>query len=193
MRDARFTPQLVTAMGDLFAVARESLEAAEKTIAEIAEMMAAMQDRFGQSHGVALEAPPAFSLKERKRQIDELEARARGRFGGFLSLLTRDKQTLTQQFFETVASQLRRIFDHANRDAELWLRALMSPLEGHVREVQRQLKHRLDSVKRIHDAAEGLEDRIEELAQEQQMLEGRLQQLGLLIADLKAAIERGGD
>jgi predicted GTPase len=193
MREARFTPQLVAAMADLFAVARENLAAAEKTIAEIAEMMEAMRNRFGQSHGIALEESPEFSLADRKRQLDELEARARSRFGGFMNLLTRDKQTLTQQFFETVASQLRRIFDHANRDAELWLRALMSPLEGHVREVQRQLKHRLDGVRRIHDAAENLEDRIEELAQEQQTLEGRLQQLGLLVADMKAAIERGGD
>lgn len=193
MRDARFTPQLVAAMGGLFAVARENLAAGEQTVAEITEMMAAMRERFGRSHGVSLEAPPAFSLADRKRQVDELEARSRGRFGGFLGLLTRDKQTLTRQFFETVASQLRRIFDHANRDAELWLRALMSPLEAHVREVQRQLRHRLDGVKRIHDAAESLEDRIEDLAQEQQMLEGRLQRLGLLVADVRAAIDRGGD
>lgn len=190
MRDARFTPQLLAAMAGLFAGARERLAAADSTVAEISAMMAAMRERFGALHGIALEAPPAHSLAEHRRQIDELEARARGRFGGFLSLLTRDKQTITRQFFESVASQLRRVFDHANRDAEHWLRALMSPLENQIREVHRQLRHRLDGVKRIHDAAGELEERIDELGREQQLVEDRLRRLALIAADLEAAIRR---
>jgi hypothetical protein len=192
MREARFTPQLTSAMGELLAAARASLAASESNVAEIAEMMKAMHEKFGKSHGVTLDPPPTFTLANRRQQLDDLESRFRRQFGGFLNLLTRDKQTLTQQFFESVASQLRRIFDHANRDAELWLRALMSPLEGHVREVQRQLKHRLDSVRRIHEAAENLEDRIEELAQAQGVLDDRLRELEALVADLRTVIDTGG-
>jgi hypothetical protein len=187
MRDARFTTQLVAAMEELFAAARDNLAASEHTVGEITAMMLAMQERFGMAHGLTLGAPPAFSLAERRRQLDDLERGARRQLGGFIALLTRDKRTLTQQFFETAALQLRKIFDHANRDAEYWLRATMSPLENQVREIQKQLKHRLDSVRRIHDAAEGLEDRISELTQARAVASARLRELGELETALAAA------
>jgi hypothetical protein len=74
-----------------------------------------------------------------------------------LTLVTTEKHALTQKFFETVAVQARRTFELANRDVEQWLRAVMSPLETQVREYQIQLKRRLESVKRIHEATDTLE------------------------------------
>ena len=62
-----------------------------------------------------------------------------------------------------MAVQVRRAFEHANRDAEVWLRAIMAPMETQVREHQIQLKRRLESIKRIHQATDTLEDRIAEL------------------------------
>ena len=80
-----------------------------------------------------------------------------------VSLLTHEKKNVTQKFFEEVAMQVRRAFEHANRDAEIWLRAIMAPMETQVREHQIQLKRRLESIKRIHQATDTLEDRISEL------------------------------
>ena len=54
----------------------------------------------------------------------------------------------------------------ANRDAEAWLKAVMSPLETQVREHHLQLRRRLDSIKRIHHASDELEERIAELTQQ---------------------------
>ena len=59
--------------------------------------------------------------------------------------------------------QVRRAFERANKDAEIWLRAIMAPMETQVREHQIQLKRRLESIKRIHQATDTLEDRIAEL------------------------------
>jgi hypothetical protein len=188
MRQARFTPQLLSAMGELFAAAGECLDSSESDIAEISTMMKVMRDKFGRAYGVAIEAPSTFSLATRRRQLNHLEIASRRQYGNVMKLLTSDKKTLTQQFFETVVSQIRRIFDHANRDAEHWLRALMAPLENQVREVQRQMRHRLENVRRIHEAAEGLEDRIEELAQDQALLEKRLADLAEVAAALDATL-----
>jgi hypothetical protein len=184
MRQARFTPQLVNAMGELFAAAGESLEASERTIAEILEMITAMRAKFGRAYGVELDPPPTFSLTPRQKQLANLEKSFRRQFSSFLSLLTRDKRTLTQQFFETVASEVRKAFDQANRDTEHWLRTLMAPLENQVREMQRQLKHRLDNVRRIHEATDSLEDSIDELNQSQTLLGTQLDELGRLEAGL---------
>lgn len=188
MRQARFTPQLTAAMGELFSAAREALDASEQDLAEISTMMRAMHEKFGQAYGVTVEPPTALSLKRRREELAELDSAFRRQFGGFLNLLTLDKRTLTQQFFETVVLQLRKIFSHANRDADYWLRAQMSPLENQVREVQRQMKHRLESVRRIHEAADSLEDRIDEVEDARAVLNNQLNDLKELEAALLAAL-----
>jgi len=192
MRQARFTPQLVNAMGELFAAAGDSLDASERTITEILEMITAMRAKFGRAYGVELDPPPTFSLKPRRKQLDNLEKSFRRQFSSFLSLLTRDKRTLTQQFFETVASEVRKTFDQSNRDTEHWLRTLMAPLENQVREMQRQLKHRLDNVRRIHEATDSLEESIDELGQSQAQLGTLLDKLGKLEAGLDVVLQPPG-
>jgi chromosome segregation ATPase len=147
-----------------------------------------LRDKFGKAYGVSIEPPQTFSLATRRRQLNHLEVASRRQYGSIVKLLTSDKKTITQQFFETVVSQIRRIFDHANRDAEHWLRALMAPLENQVREVQRQMRHRLENAKRIHEAAEGLEGRIEELDQDRALLDARLKELAELEAALDATL-----
>ena len=77
----------------------------------------------------------------------------------------------------------------ANRDADYWLRAQMSPLENQVREVQRQMKHRLESVRRIHEAAEGLEDRIDEVEDATAVLDTQIADLKELEVGLLAALQ----
>lgn len=188
MHQARFTPQILTAMGQLFDDARESLDTSERNVEELATMMRAMCEKFGKAYGVTIEQPPSFTLASRRRQLDHLEKTARRQFGGFFSLLTREKETLIQQFFNTVATEIRTVFEQANRSADHWLRALMAPLENQVREAQRQMRHRLENMRRIHDAAESLEDRIDEMEQGREGLKTRMGELERLMALLEATL-----
>jgi predicted GTPase len=188
MRQASFTPQMVGAMGELFAIARNSINAAGQSVGEISEMMTVMRARFGKAYGVELDPPPAFSLAQRRQELDDLESAFRQQFGSRVYQWTRTRRTIIQQFFETVASELRKTFDHANRDAGNWLRALMAPLENQVREVQRQLKHRLENVRRIHEAADSLEDSIEEIEHARAQLDTQLGELEKLATGLEATL-----
>jgi DNA repair ATPase RecN len=176
-------------MTKLFAAAHQHLAASDDNISEISEMMTAMRARFGKAYGVELGPPPAFSLADRRQQMKSLEQTFRQQFGAVLTLVTRDKRTLIQQFFEIIASQMRKTFDHANRDADQWLRALMAPLEAQVREVQRQLKHRLDNVRRIQNATDSLEDRIDELEQAHASLHSQIEELEEIETGLAATLQ----
>ncbi|MCK7501692.1 MAG: hypothetical protein MZW92_75575 [Comamonadaceae bacterium] len=101
-----------------------------------------------------------------------------------LNIMTLEKRALTQKFFETIAVQVRRTFEIANRDVEVWLRAVMAPLETQVREYQIQLKRRLESVRRIHQATDTLEERIQELTQMESTLLHQLAELNRLGVDV---------
>ena len=64
----------------------------------------------------------------------------------------------------------------------------MSPLETQVRENQLQLKRRLESVKRIHQATDTLEDRVDELKQAEAGLLLLLGELAAIEADIMRAL-----
>ncbi len=163
MLDAAFSKSLSDAMGGFFAGAREALAKSNGEIGEILSMMEAVYKKFAVEHGLKLGSPTTFSLLRYEKELDRLEAWCNDHLNTMLSLLTHDKKNITQKFFEEVAIQVRRAFEHANRDAEIWLRAIMAPMETQVREHQIQLKRRLESIKRIHQATDTLEDRIAEL------------------------------
>jgi DNA repair exonuclease SbcCD ATPase subunit len=84
-----------------------------------------------------------------------------------------------------VAVQVRRAFEKANKDAETWLRAIMAPMETQVREHQIQLKRRLESIKRIHQATDTLEDRIAELDSVEKSLLTQIVALEGMVANVR--------
>jgi DNA repair exonuclease SbcCD ATPase subunit len=68
--------------------------------------------------------------------------------------------------------------DIENRDLESWLKAVMAPLETQVKEHHLQLRRRLDSIKRIHRASGELEERLAELAAQEDALNAQVRFAG---------------
>ena len=98
-----------------------------------------------------------------QKEIERLERAYNTHFNTLWNMVSKAKFALMKRFFETIASRVKHVYVIANRDAEAWLKAVMSPLETQVREHHLQLRRRLDSIKRIHLASDELEERIEEL------------------------------
>ncbi|MDR0563308.1 MAG: dynamin family protein [Azoarcus sp.] len=165
MLQTRFSLGLRDAMKNYFLSMHANLDKAETDIAEIYRMLDAMYKRFSVEHGLKLTPPEKFSTQRCDGELNHLESVCNRHLGTTLTLITTQKSVLMKKFFETVAVQVRRIFELLNRDVEQWLRAVMAPLEIQVREYQLQLKRRLESVRRIHQATDTLENRVEELRQ----------------------------
>ncbi len=177
MVEANFSRTLSDAMGNFFSRSRYALARSTGEIGEIQNMMEAVYKKFSVEHGLKLGSPAAFSLLRYDKELDRLEGWCNTHLNTMRSLLTIDKKNITQKFFEEVAVQVRRAFERANKDAETWLRAIMAPMETQVREHQIQLKRRLESIKRIHQATDTLEDRISELESIEQSLLQQIQAL----------------
>ncbi|MDO9226811.1 MAG: dynamin family protein [Pseudomonadota bacterium] len=165
MVQSRFTKGIRDAMSSFFTHVDTHLEAANGQIEEINKMMDAMYQKLNREHGINLVAIPPFSILRYRKEIQRLEGAYDQQFNTFYTFLTTEQYTLTSRFFETLASRVVQVFEVLNKDVESWLKAVMSPMEGQVREHQMQLRRRLESVKRIHKAADTLEDRIGELDQ----------------------------
>ncbi|MCZ7566884.1 MAG: hypothetical protein M5U08_26240 [Burkholderiales bacterium] len=189
MSRSKLTPSLRSAMVGYFDGVRARLAGAGEVIAEIHQMMEAMYRKFSEEHGLRLGSPPHFSLYRYVKEFERLERNFRTHFDTFYTMVTHEKLVLIEKFFETLASQVRRVYTYANRETEHWLRAVMSPMETQVREHQIQLRRRLESIKRIHQATDALEDRIGELEDVERDLVRQLEAVHRVAFEIEHALE----
>jgi GTPase SAR1 family protein len=160
MQASRFATGMRTPVKYFFDQAKGNLDDSARKIAEIGEMMESMYRKFSAEHGLALSLPMAFSLDKYRLDIDAIEAVYLKQFGTATLIMT-SRGTLVERFFDSIASRVRRTYRGANADVEAWLKVIMAPLEAQIRQHKEQLKHRLASIQRIHDATDSLEHKIE--------------------------------
>lgn len=189
MLEATFSKSLSDAMKGFFAITRGNLEKSRVEVEEIRSMMEAVYKRLTVEYGLKLPAPAAFSLMRYEKELNRLQNWCDTHLNTTINLLTHEKKNITHKFFEEVALQVRKAFERANRDAENWLKAIMAPMETQVREHQIHLKRRLESIKRIHQATDTLEDRISELEGVEQELLQQIQTLEQITGVLRRLLQ----
>ncbi|WP_297393564.1 dynamin family protein [Acidiferrobacter sp.] len=158
------TAGLKTAMQAFFEYARTHMEEVVKDSQEIKTLMDGVYHKFQEEHGLANIKPATFSVMRYTREIKRLQEKHEQFMRG-LSLIMTEQRAVVRGFFESAISKVRAIYVSANRDADDWLRDMMAPMESQVREHQAQLRRRLESIKRIHQASDTLEGRMAELKQ----------------------------
>ncbi len=192
MRKSQLSPTISSAVREYFTNLRELLRAANTKALEVEQMVLGVQRRFAEELGWSLSPPMTFSLDTYIAELERAEQAYRSQFGAF-AVLTRDRWTLMERFFETVVSKSREIFSAAERDTEAWVKSLLPPIELQVREQRAQLRKRAESISKIRDAQGSLDERITELEQaleeaqsrlaEVKRLSDRIQEIGARVPD----------
>jgi len=162
MRKVRLTPQFYSSVKDYFTELDGHLKSANIKLAEIEKMVIAVQGKFAAEHGWSLPPPMSFALDKYRGELERVERLSKSHFSTFV-VMTHDKWSLIDRFFDTVVARAREIFASAERDTEAWIRSLLPPIEAQVREQRAQLKKRAESVERIRTAQESLDSRIGDL------------------------------
>ena len=158
------TAGLKSAMEKFFKHAHGTMEEAAKQAQEIKTMMEGVYKKFQEEHGLSDIKPGGYSVMRYLREIKRLHDKHDEYMQG-VSLVFTEQRALTRKFFESSVVKIRAIYKMANHDADNWLKTIMSPMESQVREHQVQLRRRLESIKRIHQASDTLEERVQELEQ----------------------------
>jgi hypothetical protein len=162
MESSMTTAGLKTCMTNFFQQSQATMESVAKQANEIKELMEGVYKKFQEEHGLTNVKPKGFSVMKYSRELKRLEDKHMQVLSG-MSLLMSEQNTVIRKFFDSAVGKVRAIYAMANRDADNWLKTIMSPMESQVREHQIQLRRRLESIKRIHKATDTLEDRLKEL------------------------------
>ncbi len=187
MGNSRFSPGLRAAMREYLDIMLSNLDEAEAKCQELFELMAAMYKRFANEHGMTL--PPAQPLKLRvyRDEVERVGERYEAEFSA-LKILTSDHTMLVQRFYEVVAARVKSSFNKANKDVEAWLKSLMSPIEMQTREHQKQLRRRLESIKRVYEASDELDSRIADLRAQHEEAERLSSEHSAIAAHMRAQV-----
>lgn len=189
MQSSTLSSGLRAGMDGLFEGVANDLGDADRKVGEIAAMMNVMYREFSLRHGFRLGMPLPFSLRRQVAEIRALEALYQDRFGP-LSLFMNEKQTLTRRFFESIAVRMQHTYLHAIADVERWMRALLAPIEGQIREHQSQLRKRLDSVRRVVEAGGELDARIAEIEAARREVERQVSLFDMLVSEVNSRVDR---
>ncbi|MEE8481910.1 MAG: dynamin family protein [Acidiferrobacterales bacterium] len=163
------TGGLKSCMKKFFAQTRGTMEEVAVQAGEIKSLMEGVYVKFQEEHGLSDIKPSSFSVMRYVREIKRLEKKHEQFMSG-ISMLMTEQKIVTKQFYDSAVAKVRAIFKMANRDVDNWLKNIMSPMESQVREHQIQLRRRLESIKRIHQASDTLGERVKELEQTRKMV-----------------------
>ncbi len=189
MIKAAFTKTIRDAMDDFFTDLKSRMVDADAQIQDIKKMMDVMYDKFAKEHGLRKTSIPLFSTVRYQKELAKLERAYQEQFNTAFNMIANEKMTLTSKFFETLASRVVYEYEVANRDAENWLKAVISPMESQVREHHIQLRRRLESIKRIYQATDTLEERITELETIEKSIQAQLDELKVLAQHVNHALD----
>jgi len=173
IKKTQLSPTITAAVREYFSNVRELLREANALAMEVEQMVLGVQRRFAEELGWSLSPPMPFSLDTYIAELERAEHAYRSQFGA-VAVLTRDRWTLMERFFETVVAKSREIFSAAERDTEAWVKSLLPPIELQVREQRAQLRKRAESISKIRDAQGSLDERITELEQALEDTQARL-------------------
>ena len=187
MDKSMFSSGLRKAVQHFFHEAESNLRLSGQKTDEITEMMTVMYRKFSTEHGLALSTPMPFSLDKYRNEIKMIHGIYQKQFGP-TAIMTTPQVVLMQKFFDSIASRVKQSYLQANRDVEAWLKVVMAPLEAQIGEHKAQLKRRRQSIERINDASDSLEEKVQSFEQMQADLEAQKRTLRLFEIELKNAI-----
>lgn len=113
-------------------------------------------------HGISDYQVPRLNLDRFEQEFIDLEHEYQD-LKKTKTLLLKEQSSITNKFYLGACASARDIFQIAVDEATTWTNNLIVPMETRMRDHHAQLRQRVESVKRIYEASDGIESRLNEL------------------------------
>jgi hypothetical protein len=149
---------------------RAGLRKAQVTSAEIQSMLTGTFRQLNAEYGFSLQAPREPDLARYERDLSLVE-RSHNQYLGVTNTFRLAQPEFADRLVRALGTRLRAIYESALGEVELWNKSAAAQLDAQLRERRRNFTRRLEAIQRIQLAASGLDDRIREIAQQEQALD----------------------
>lgn len=176
------------AYGETFGRLRANLQKVQSFSAEIRSMLNATFRQLNGEYGFSLQVPPEPSMSKFLSDIDMVE-RSHLQYLGISNAFKLAQPEFSNRLVRALSTRLRSIHEEALGEVELWSKSAASQLDAQMRERRRNFTRRIEAINRIQQAAGSLEERIQEIEQQQDSLNEMDTKLSELTDYLIAAYE----
>lgn len=171
------------AYGETFERLRSSLQKVEHMCADIQTMLSASFRQLNAEYGFSLQPIDTPAVTPRLAELDAVE-RNHLQFLGISNVFRLAQPEFTDRLVRALYSRVREVNNQTLSDIELWSKSVGAQLDTQLRERRRNFARRIEAIDRIQQAAETLEDRIQELMAQEQAVDSLQQKLEELTAPL---------
>jgi len=169
--------------GLTFSRLRESIARSQILSAEIQSMLTASFRQLNAEFSFSLQAPKVPELVRYQQDLELIE-RSHLQYLGVRNILKLSQPDFADRLVRALATRLRVVYESALGDVELWNKSAASQLDAQLRERRRNFGRRLEAIERIQEAAAGLDERIEETHDQENVLTGLEEKLRELTSHL---------
>ena len=167
------------AYGDTFDRLRANLQNVQNLCGEIQSMLGATFRQLNGEYGFSLQAPSEPQMAQYVTDLDMVE-RSHIQYLGIANAFKLAQPEFADRLVRALSQRLRSIHEMALGDVELWSKSAAAQLDAQLRERRRNFSRRIEAIDRIQQAAGGLEDRIQDIDQQ----EAALSQVELKLIEL---------
>jgi hypothetical protein len=157
------------AYGETFGRLRANLQNVQTLCAEIQAMLAATFRQLNGEYGFSLQAPVEPQMAQYLSDLDSVE-RTHVQYVGIGNAFKLAQPDFADRLVRALSSRIRSIHEMALGDVELWSKSAAAQLDAQLRERRRNFTRRIEAIDRIQQAAGGLEDRIQDIVQQEAAL-----------------------
>ncbi len=176
------------AYGETFVRLRENMKKVQELTGDIHTMLSATFKQLNAEYGFSLQIIDQPRLEVYLTDLDTAE-RSHLQYLGIGNVFKLAQAEFSERLVRALSTRVRSIYESALGDVELWSKAAAAQLDAQLRERRRNFVRRIEAIDRIQQATGGLDERIDEIGQQEQAVEALERKLVELTAYLMAANE----
>ena len=182
------THGLKSGMREFFDIIAETIDNASELTDQTNTLLQTIYREFHKDHGLTEAKPKFFSMAKYKRDLDRLYEEAEAYRKSPVTTMT-EQAFVIKKFFISMVSHARNTFFQAHQEAEAWGKAAMAPLVSRIKEHKHQMEKRLESLRKINESRDTLQNRVSELEKIARKLKTQLDDINQLMVTLNKPLD----
>lgn len=157
------------AYSQTFSRLREGLQKSQILSDEVQSMLTASFNQLNAEFGFSLQPPKEPEFARYQRDLELIQS-SHLKYLGLGNMLKLSQPEFAERLVRALATRLRVVYESALSEVELWNKSASSQLDAQLRERRRNFGRRIEAIERIQQAASGLDDRILEIGEQENVL-----------------------
>jgi hypothetical protein len=154
------------AYGETFARLRVNFDKVLSLTAEMHTMLSTIFKQLNTDYGFSLQAIAAPNLEYFLKEMD-MAQRSHLQYLGISNVFKLAQPEFADRLVRALFSRVRAVHESALGEVEFWSKSAAAQLDAQLRERRKTFARRIEAIDRIQQAAGGLDERIEEIAQQE--------------------------